>query len=317
MKHAVWNWGLGLCLVGLLTPSATPQDSLGRDLAGHPYRPHDSVSGELKIVGSQSMSALLDHWAEGLKKHHPQLKIEIDCEGSETALPELKANQTVLAALSRTLDPTEIKNLSQATQMEILALPVSSLEMVLIVNKENPLKRLPLAQVRDLWLPPQGSTAEKKWGALGATGTLKDLPITLVARDNSSGSRESLKRSLSGKRESQLRSHQSLSSYREIIKTVAAEKGAMGYCPRHLVTGEVSALILENEESSSPHRLVQDTCLVLAREKGKPPAPAILEFVAYALSQSGQSAVARDGFLPLERHEILAGLDRLGFSPAK
>ncbi len=64
------------------TCSIFGQTSLERDLAGNAYRPHDPVAEDLKIVGSRSMSTLLDQWGEGLKKHQPKLKLDLDCEGS-------------------------------------------------------------------------------------------------------------------------------------------------------------------------------------------------------------------------------------------
>jgi ABC-type phosphate transport system substrate-binding protein len=63
--------------------------------------------------------------------------------------------------------------------------------------------------------------------------------------------------------------------------------------------------------------LIQTMTLVVGREKGKSLDPAVLEFLAFALSATGQAAVTRDNFRPLEIAEVHAGFDRVGFSSVK
>lgn len=293
------------------------QDPLDRDLAGKAYRAVDPIEGDLKVVGSKSMANLLDHWAERLKKHHPKLKIDLDCNGSETALPELANNKEVLAALSRALSASEIKDLEKKTGREIIMVPVCLNELVLIAHKDNPVKEITLDQLAKAYAFSGNESREAAWGDLGAQGAWAKTPVELQGRDHTSGNRGYIFKFLNLQGDSRERKQKENPSNRAIVEAVGKEKGALGYCPKNLVSKEVKSIRLTSNDGKEPVVLRQPMVLVATREKGKKfPAP-FLEYLGLVLSQSGQDGVLLDGFQPLDRAEVLAGLDRVGFSPVK
>ena len=307
-----------LCLSAPAQDNAPPPTTFDRDLAGNAYRLFEPVTGELKVVGSRSMVTLLDQWAEGLKKHHPKLSIDLDCDGSENAVTELGKGKTVIGALSRALLEDERKQLEEKTGLDILALPVCHWEIVLVAHPETPLAGLKLAQARNLFFSTDKNAPAPLWGDAGATGDWVKKPVVLQARENASGTRVALRQALAATKDQIERPGKELASFREVVQAVAREPGSLGYCSRRTATtGEVKLLQLLDDEGKPLPPLTQTMMLVIGREKGKPLPPAILEFVAFALSESGQAAVSRDHFRPLEIAEVHAGFDKAGFSPVK
>ena len=296
----------------------TPPSTFDRDLAGNDYRPFEPVTGELKVIGSRSMVTLLDQWAEGLKRHHPKLAIELDCDGSETAVTELGKNQSIVGALSRALSADERRQLGEKTGLEILALPVCHWEMVLVAHPSTPVSAVKLSGLRNAFFAKAKDAPASTWGDLGATNDWQKKPVTLLTRENASGTRAALRQSLGATNDLTERQGSESASFRELVQAAAAKPGALGYCSRRIAaTGEVKLLQLLDDDGKPLPPLTQTMSLVVAREKGKPLPPAVLEFVAFALSASGQAAVTRDNFRPLEIAEVHAGFDRAGFSPVK
>jgi phosphate transport system substrate-binding protein len=298
------------------------QTSLERDLAGNAYRPHDPVVEELKIVGSRSMSTVLDQWGEGLKKHHPKLKIDLDCEGSETVFGEIALGQNVVAALSRPLTGEESKKLSEKIGQELLTIPVCHYEIVLVSHPDNPLDSIKISDARNLFLakisePNREKVRSPQWGDLGATGEWAGKPIALYGRDKTSGTRAALRLMLGNPMDQIESQAREFASFRELVQAVAKNPSALGYSSRRIATQEVKILPLIGEDGKPVPQLLQTMYLVAPRQKDKTLHPAALELIAYALSQSGQTVVTQDNFRPLDLAEVHAGLDKAGFSPIK
>ena len=315
---------LTLLFTGILYIPATAQDnnpkptSLDRDLAGNDYRPFEPVTGDLKVVGSRSMVTLLDQWAEGLRKHHPKLTIDLDCDGSETAVTELAKGKSVVGALSRILSANERKQIEEKTGLELLALPVCHWEMVLVAHPSTPVSAVRLSRVRDAFFSMSKDSTAPTWGDLGAANDWQKKPVLLLTRENASGTRAALRQSLGAQKEHAERQGEEMPSFRELVQAAATRPGALGYCSRRIAaTGEVKVLSLVDDYANPLPPLIQTMTLVVGREKGKSLDPAVLEFLAFALSASGQAAVTRDNFRPLEIAEVHAGFDRAGFSSVK
>lgn len=307
-----------LTLCALACGFSPAQDGTDRDLAGNPYRPAGAVEGDLKIIGSRTMASLLEQWGQGLRRHQPKIQVELDCEGSETALANLTGDKTTLAALTRLPTQEELKAAESKAGRELLALPVCRYELVLVTHKDNPLDAVSLVQARNCFFQTAPQDTPLTWALLGATGDTAKAPVQPVGRDSASGTRHALRALLDVPADAKERKIQDYPSFRELTQAVAKDKNALGYCARRIAhKNEVKILKLLAENGSEIPALSQPICLVVAKEKDKPLPPAALEFLAFALSQSGQTMVSRDNFQPLPPAEVHAGLDKLGFSPIK
>jgi len=302
--------------------SLRAQNPLDRDLAGNPYRAQGAVTGDLKVVGSRTMATLLYEWGEGVRKHHPKLKVDLDCEGSETALVGMEPGKNTIAAMMRAPTGEEIKKFQEKTGLEVLALPVCRYELVLVANKDNALERVPLSQARASFFPTGTKASALTWGEMGATGDAAKAPVVVYGRDGQSGTHHALRKLLEAKPESTEQASKETASFREMLEGISKDKKGLGYCSRRIASApdavkHVKILKLLGDNGAEVSGEPQDMYLVIGREAGKPPVPEVLEFLAFALSKTGQDLVLTDLFRVLEPSEVHAGLDRLGFSPVK
>ncbi len=76
-------------IVFLSHNTVTGQVSVDKNLPV--YKPVRGISGSIKSVGSDTMNNLMALWAEGFRKHYPNVQVEIEGKGSSTAPPALIA----------------------------------------------------------------------------------------------------------------------------------------------------------------------------------------------------------------------------------
>src|SRR5262245_21815659 len=99
---SLWILGAWLLL------SAAPQSGAPELDSGYqPYRPSTSISGRLSSVGSDTLNTLMTAWTARFKRYHPDIAINIDAKGSNTAPPALLSRATRFGPMSRTMTPAE------------------------------------------------------------------------------------------------------------------------------------------------------------------------------------------------------------------
>ncbi|MCU0876225.1 MAG: PstS family phosphate ABC transporter substrate-binding protein [Pirellulaceae bacterium] len=288
-----------------------------------PYVPDAPVAGTIKFVGSDTMQAIVEHWIRGLKRFHPDAKFELDCRGSESALPELAKGEPVVALMSRPLSKDELAKLDR-DDSTLLSLAVGKDALAVIVHPENPAKSLTREQLQRIYRD-RGDSPPAKWGDCGLAGPWADMPVEPHCRDADSVSRRYFRGFVLDpeEKEGKLTEH---TTHAEHADAVAASKGAIGYITRTAASDRVKVvpLILAAESSpigptdeaiaSGAYPLVRELFIVVRVPKGKSLAGIEQELVRYALSRSGQADVVKDGFYPLARPELNAQFDKLGWN---
>src|SRR5277367_2148195 len=87
---------------------AAPSNGVEIDPQILAYKPVAGISGQLKAVGSDTLSKLVTVWSDGFKALYPKVTIEIESEGSSTAPPALTEGASQLATMSRPMTSDEI-----------------------------------------------------------------------------------------------------------------------------------------------------------------------------------------------------------------
>jgi phosphate transport system substrate-binding protein len=288
-----------------------------------PYAPDAPVAGTIKFVGSDTMQAIVEHWTRGLKRFHPDAKFEIDCRGSESALPELAKGEPVVALMSRPLSQDELAKLERDDSM-LVSLAVGKDALAVIVHPENPVKSLTRNQLQQIYRD-RGDSPPAKWADCGVAGPLAEQVVEPHCREADSVSRRYFRGFVLDpeEKEGKLIEH---TTHSEHADAVAASKGAIGYVTRTAVSDRVKVVPLVLAEgspaigptdeaiASGAYPLVRELFIVVRVPKGKSLAGIEEELVRYALSRSGQADVVKDGFYPLARPELNAQFDRLGWN---
>ena len=107
----------------------------------------DGISGQLKAVGSDTLSKLVTVWSDGFKALYPKVTIEIQSEGSTTAPPALTEGASQLATMSRPMTSDEIAAFEKKFGYTPTAIPVAVDAIAVYVNKDNPIKCLTIPQL--------------------------------------------------------------------------------------------------------------------------------------------------------------------------
>src|SRR5690606_40119193 len=89
------------------------------------YQKMSGVSGSIKSIGSDTLNNLMTLWAEGFRKHYPNVTIEIEGKGPSTAPPALIAGTANFAPMSREMKSAEIDEFEKKHGFKPTALPTS------------------------------------------------------------------------------------------------------------------------------------------------------------------------------------------------
>ena len=104
------------------------------------------VSGNLKIVGSDTMKTEMALLSEGFAKFYPNVRFEIEGKGSATAPPALLDGISQFAPMSRGMKAKEVDDFKKKYGYPPVALPTSIDMLEVYVHKDNPIKGLTLQQ---------------------------------------------------------------------------------------------------------------------------------------------------------------------------
>ena len=185
-----WVMVFGSVLLAGVLAAGSTDAQVGVDKSLPEYKPVQGVSGSIKSVGSDTLNNLMTFWAEGFKKHYPNVTIEIEGKGSSTAPPALIAGTATFGPMSRTMKSDEVAAFEKQYGYKPTALPAAIDMLALYVNKDNPISGLTSQQVDAIFSKSRkhgGSADITTWGQLGLKGKFEKLPISLYGRNSASG----------------------------------------------------------------------------------------------------------------------------------
>ncbi|MEK9140627.1 MAG: hypothetical protein AAB308_06205 [Nitrospirota bacterium] len=121
---------LAVCLVAttllmVLPPASLAQVSPTIDPDIPAYVPQTSVSGTLTISSPEAMRLLVESWADGLIRRHPDLKVSVIREGSATDLAALFERRMEITVRSRRMAPAELTDCILEFGYEPIEVPVA------------------------------------------------------------------------------------------------------------------------------------------------------------------------------------------------
>ena len=154
-----------------------------------PYLPEQEVSGEIDIFGSTSMDVLAHRWSTGFKGFHPNVKVVISAEGSESVFDRLARNPSSIGMLSRPVTKEDLANLKTKGLKKPVAIQVAREALGVFVHQSNPLEVITYPQLVTLFCA-ENPGEEVNWSAAGVTGELAEKPVHVVGRGQDSGTRK-------------------------------------------------------------------------------------------------------------------------------
>ena len=295
------------------------------------YRGAKPVKGEVVSVGSDGMKSLMDRWMRDFRRVQPGVHKGERWEhlGTLNGFHALVVEETDIAPMGRELWPDEAASFAAThggrVPLEIRVArggfntPQRTTAQAIFVHEANPLSRISMPQLAAILGREPAIT---RWGQLGLAGEWAERPIAIYMPPRVAPNAMSMQAMV-------LKGGAWAASVREgkIDETAAAaardagsiafggfEEGGPGLKALAVAASDGGTYFEGNSENASSGRypLTRFLYIRLDRQRGKPVAPAVKEFLRFTLSREGQEPILYSGYFPLsaaEAKEELAKLD--------
>lgn len=295
------------------------------------YRPVNSLQGELRLTGSNTMSHVATTWAAEFRRFYPDVKITITINGSREAVSAVAGGQAHIGLLSRTITPDEVELFQQATGRPPQVLTPCLERMAVYVHKDNPIRGLTLQQLDAIFSTTCKRGAEKPirtWGQLGFPGAWETQPVIAQGRKDDTGSQVFFQEAvlLNGTFREDLQNHPDNLELLQAITNDPRSVGFAGLCYDNpkvrtvpIAVGPQGPFIgIDSPEADAgQYPLMRPLQLVVNHDpkQGLPPLQA--EFLKYVFSRLGQEDVIKSGFQAISAQPANIALDAVGLGIAR
>ncbi len=276
------------------------------------YERQPGVAGKITSTGSDTLANLMTFWSQEFRVLYPQVKFQIQAEGSSTAPPALTEGTATIGPMSRELKPSEIQAFVRAHGYPPVVLKVALDAIAIFVDRRNPLQGLTMEQIDAIFsstLYCGAAQSISHWNQLGVNLPDGNLPVRLFGRNSVSGTYGLFKvmAMCDGDFKRTINEQPGSAS---VVLSVASSKGAMGYAAFGYKTAGVRALPI-GHTSDTLIPLTIDTVreerypfsrflyIVVNKAPGEPLPVLEREFLRFILSREGQKLVQRDGYFSI------------------
>jgi phosphate transport system substrate-binding protein len=252
---------------------------------------------KLVIKGSDTLGAkMVPQIAEAFRARNAGVVFEIAAEGSTTGIAAITDGTADIGMSSRRARPTEV-SAALAKGVSMKPMIVSFDAMAVIVNENNPVTKLNLRQVEQIF-----AGDVKDWSAVGGTAGA----FSIYTRNTSSGTYQDWK-DLAMKKRDYASSSQKMAGNEQIAAEVGKNPSGIGYVGIAYINApgvKVVGIVVKDGKTVMPAaETVHDKSYPYARPNffytnGEPTGLAA-QFIEYLLSAEGQDIVAKSGFVPV------------------
>jgi len=289
------------------------------------YNKTSGVSGKISSIGSDTLANLMTLWAENFKRFYPSVTIQIQAPGSSAAPTALVEGTANFGPMSRKMKDNEIQAFESKFGYKPTAIPVAIDALAVYVHKDNPLKGMTVAEVDAVFSSTRKCGAAKSinvWGDAGLTGDWTKRDLQIFGRNSVSGTYGYFKEAglCQGDFKNNVNEQPGSAS---VVQSVSTSLNGIGYSGIGYKTASVKALPLAKKAggayvAATPENAINNTYplarylyVYVNKAPNKPLDPVVAEFIKSVLSQQGQQAVLKDGYVPLPANvvaKVLASL---------
>lgn len=338
-----------VCLVAALQTGAEASGAAAADGALPRYISEPGLKGRMVAVSNRATDPLMAAWASGFARCQPEVDVElrtgtrVSTDAFDAAIAAVDVD---LIPAAREPVPSEMSRLTVKLGAAPLIVAVATGShstksathaLAVYVNAQNPITRISLDQLRQIYGPGERIT---RWGQLGLGGEWADRPVTPFSvpitdpNGNPLGITNYLHARLFGARPGMRRSLYQVDStgpglhrhmLTNIVARVAAEPTAIGFSGFGFAAPGVKALAVAETDAgpwyagtrddvlSRRYPLTRSIYIVAHARADRPVRPEVSAFLRYVLSRDGQSIFAQTagGYLPLTPALAAEGRARL------
>jgi len=245
-----------------------------------------ALSGTLTIAGSTSVQPFSEVLAEKFMEKNKGVQVNVQGGGSSVGIEAAISGAAGLGSSSRDLKPEEkAKNLVD-TKIALDGIAI-------VVHPENTVKALKTEDVMNIYL---GNI--KNWKELGGP----DAPITVVSREDGSGTREAFTTLVMNKKDI-VKNAIIQNSTGAVRTTVAGDKNALGYVSLSSLNKDIKALDIDGAAATEANvkagtYKLQRPFIYVTKDAPTGLAKAFIDFV---LSAEGQKMIVDEGAISINK----------------
>ncbi|WP_105199481.1 MULTISPECIES: PstS family phosphate ABC transporter substrate-binding protein [unclassified Pseudoalteromonas] len=311
--------------MGVAVSALTAGQAMATDQAIAEYEKTSGISGNFSSVGSDTLANMMTFWAEEYKRIYPNVNIQIQAAGSSTAPPALTEGTANFGPMSRKMKSKEIEAFEKRHGYKPTEIRVAIDALAVFVHKDNPIEGLRIDQVDAIFSSTRkcGAAEEvNRWGDIGLEGDWAAKDIQLYGRNSVSGTYGYFKKKALCKGDFRNNVNEQPGSA-SVVQSISSSVNAIGYSGIGYKTSGVRTVplakkgdkfvdaTLENV-ATGKYPLSRFLYVYVNKHPNKPLAPIEAEFIKMVLSQTGQTIVEKDGYVPLSNTMVEAELKKLG-----
>lgn len=251
----------------------------------------------ITIKGSDTMVILVQRWSE-LYPDKTNTEFQVTGGGSGTGIAALINGTTDICASSRPIKKDEVAQLEKKFGYKGLEIRVAMDGLAVYVHKNNPVKQLTMAQIKDIF-----TGKVTNWKDVGGA----NKPILLYSRENNSGTYEFFKEHVLLKQDFASNA-QHMAGTAALINAVSKDPNSIGFGGAAYAKN-VKAVAVAKDASSkgvlpndaSIHSGEYPISRFLYFYLNQKPAGNVKKFIDWVISPAGQKIVTEVGYYPIKR----------------
>ena len=268
----------------------------------------DSGQSIIKNKGSDTMVNLAQAWAEIYSGISDTVSVEVSGGGSGTGVAALINGTVNIANCSRQIKPKEKEEAQKNTGKEPIEFIVGYDALAVYVHKDNPLDRITIPQLAEIYGEDGKFT---KWNQLGiANAGCRSDKIIRISRQSNSGTYFYFREALLGKdRDFELGSLD-LHGSKDVVEVIGRTPCAIGYSGMGYATDHVKMLEVATTSEQPYFAPTLENVIAKTYPIARPlymyslgePTGEAKAYLDWILSNEGQKIVEELGFVPLTRN---------------
>jgi phosphate transport system substrate-binding protein len=268
---------------------------------------HDNKAktDSIQIKGSDTIVNLIQVLAENFVQSHQNLNISVTGGGSGTGFASLINKTCNIAMSSREIEEKELI-LAKQNNVEPIGFKVGLDGLVVIVNKNNPVSKLTLAELRNIFM-----AKITNWKEVDG----QDKTIVVLSRESNSGThmffKERVIRNNDINSSDEFSIHSlMMSSSQAVYDEVLQNPNALGYVGMSFVNNKIKVISVSLDKDNKYVYPTADTIIDSSYPISRPlylytdgkPKGLVEMFIDYTLSNEGQKVVIDTDFIPLKKN---------------
>ena len=239
----------------------------------------------IAVGGSTSVTPLMELFQADYEKAHSNIKITISGTGSGDGIKGAGEGTYEIGMSSRDLTPAEI-----GSGLDPLVVAIDGIAA--IVNRNNPISGLTMAQIKDIY-----TGTITRWEQLGSSANGKTGGIAVVSREPGSGTRGAFQELIKFADGDLIRNAIIFDGTGAIKSAIAGNADAIGYISLGSVDNTIKALNVDGVAATNDnvkagtYKIARP--FILITKKGAVLNAATKAFLDWTLSDAGQTIVKR------------------------